>query len=367
MDKLINRILKLLQMAGDLINLLFNYRRAKKIAEKSLLFSRSIQEKTPCPLCGEARPQLLINFPLGWPMPQNDHLLYYEYSDDRFSEVLKARNLLFRTAGFFLRTRWDFCPKCRNVIFATKFSDSHLNEYYAKYYKRLAKPSPKRRAAKEPYAKYVDSLVGENSHLLEFGSAEGYAANYLAMRGHKVTVVEPSGFREIVMQNQDIAVCGDINSLPKGRFDCIYLHHVLEHFSDPASFFILAKNLLKENGLLVIQVPDISIQMQLYILSLRLCHYALINPVEKDNELLSNYFLNGNGRPYYWMDALGNNHLYAFTLFGLEYLLRKNRFKIKKMKQTMKNDLRFDKDILAWPVDNENGQTPNGLTIVAQR
>lgn len=367
MTAFIHRIIKIILMMRDVAVLLLNYSCAEKLAKQSLLGKRLKREEVICPLCKEGKPQMLIEFPLSWPMPQNDHLLYYDYSAPYFAEVLEKKDLLFKTAGFFLSTCWNFCPNCRNAILSTKFSDRHLSEYYSKYYKRLAKPSLKRRAAKEPYAKYVDSLVKSGIRLLEFGAAEGYAANYLAMRGHNVTVVEPSSFRNIVMQNKGISVCDNALLLPKGHFDCIYLHHVLEHFNDPAAFITLAETLLKEGGLLIIQVPDISLQMRLYLSSLHMCHYALVNPIKKNDELLTKFFSDAMSKPYYWMDALGNNHLYAFTSFGLEYLLKKNNFKIKKVKQTTKDNLKFDKRFLAWPVDAENGQTPNGLTIVAQK
>jgi SAM-dependent methyltransferase len=359
-----NRLNKISGMIGELALAMVDFTKAGDLAQKSLL--KEVPALRDCALCGAGGLQDFIRFPLGWPMPQRDHLLYYDYARTDFTGILENKELLFRTAGFFLGVRWDFCPHCRNLSLAVKFSDEHIHDYYARYYQRLAPSSPRRRNTKEHYARFADSLVPRGAQLLELGAAEGYAADYLANAGHRVYVVEPSVLRSSVSQSGNITLIPDIEGQDKESFDLIYLHHVLEHFNDPAAFLAKASQLLRKNGKLMIQVPDISLQIRAYLKSLRWCHYALFNPVRCDRKAVDEYFP-GEPRPYYWMDALGNNHLYAFSPFGLRYLLEKSGFKIGYLKQTRKDDLLFDKNSLMWPLDRENGQTPNGLTIVARR
>lgn len=367
MGIILHRLFKIKTMLEDTAIYLINYRVLKILAENSLAyrFQPAAQDGKICPLCKERPTELLINFPLGWPIRQNDQLLYYDYTQLDFNAVKKRKELLVRGGGFFLSVKWNFCRSCQNASLNTNFTDEHLKEYYSNYYERIALSGQKRRNTKEAYARYVDSFIGKNSNLLEFGSAEGYAAAYLARQGHKVCIVEPSAFGRIAAENAGVDLVSDINGLNNNFFDGIYLHHVFEHLCDPVSFLTKAHKLLKKWGILIIQVPDISLQFGLYLKSLHLCHYTIFNPVSYNKEIYSLYLAQSKNT-YYWMDALGNNHLYAFSPYGLEYILKQNNFKIKTVKQTRREELIFDKG-LSWPVDRENGQTPNGLTIVAEK
>lgn len=368
MSLLLSRLQKTFFMLQDVYIYLTNYRKLKKLSCASLLFRETHSHKPmrDCLLCGSKDSLTrLIEFPIGWPMPQNDHLLYFDYSGQYFNEALYNENLLSRGGGFFMSIPWNFCHICRNASLGIKFSREHLGEYYQKYYKRLAPSNEKRKNTKIRHAQCINCIIPKKSSILEIGSAEGYASGFLSQQGHEVYAAELSEFRNELSAKGVIPV-DSIESFANDYFDCIYMHHVLEHIPDLTNFLSCLNRKLKPGGILFIQVPDLSLQIKLYLQSLKACHFSLINCVWYDYKLIKS-ICSVIKETFYWMDALGNNHIWAFTSFGLEYLLRNANFKVKAIRLTTKDRLFFDRNILAWPVDRENGQTPNGLTIVAEK
>ncbi len=329
------------------------YRKAVDVLKPSVL-NQSGNNPQTCPLCREKNLKPLIDMPIGWPMVQNDHLLYFDLKNDH-GTILKYRSFIEKTAGFMLNLPWVFCDGCKNAFLNVSLPESQLELYYSKFYQRLAISNEKRKNTKEVHARYIDGLISRQSNILEIGSAEGYAASYLRRCGHRVWENELSNGK------------GD-RHLEDAGFDCIFLHHVFEHFEKPISFLQHSYRALKPNGLLIIQVPDLSLQMGLYLKSFRWCHYRLWNFLRVNEGLIeqSEIFCK-KFQTYKWMDALSNNHLFAFTPNGLTSLLERADFQIQVVQQTTQDRLMFKPEEYSWPVDRENGQTPNGLTVVATK
>ncbi|WP_370520225.1 class I SAM-dependent methyltransferase [Flavobacterium sp. xlx-214] len=68
--------------------------------------------------------------------------------------------------------------------------------------------------------------------------------------------VEPSEKARTIAQSKKISVAQAIDSLNEKKYDVITLWHVLEHVKDLDEYFTFFKNHLKEDGLLVIAVPN---------------------------------------------------------------------------------------------------------------
>lgn len=340
-------------------------KKALTIAQKSMLWGLKNRDfSRGCPICGHSHLEQLIQFPIGWPMPQNHHLLYFDQSDDEFPSFIENRFLIEKTMGFLLSISWNYCLVCRNASLDTTFDRHHIMNYYSRYYRRRAPSSQKRQNTKEVYGRYLHQWLKRKSRILEIGSAEGYVANYLARQGHRIWAIEPSHTRSQLLVHENIFIESDIERLEPHSFDCVYLHHVFEHIIHPMDFLNKVYELLKKGGILFIQVPDLSSQMDGYLKSLRWCHYAFHNPIYYHREWIRNYFPKKKDS-YKWMDALNNDHVSAFTPFGLEYILKRCHFSVQKVQSTTKDRLICDEKRYSWPIDRENGQTPNGLTLIA--
>lgn len=357
------KIFKIKLILIDLI-LFFLFKHKISIFAKKSLLNATGNSTRECPLCGKEMIRWLIDLPIGWPVPQKEHLLFFDYQQDGFATIIKNRRFIERTLGFYANLNWSFCLSCNNASLKVNFDQAHIDEYYSIYYNRKPALSSKRRNTKEIHAKFIDSLVQPKSAILEFGCGDGYAAKYLAKSGHNVCVFEPSSFRRNLKLLEALTVSSDIEELEENSFDCIYLHHVLEHIVDINGFFIHCRRMLRNKGLLIIQVPDLSMQMRVYLKSLRFCHYRISNRFRYNRELIySDFFENSDN--FYWIDALINNHVYAFSCNGLEQVLKSNGFDLIYKQQTTRGRLIFNPDIYTWPVDRENGQTPNGVTVAA--
>jgi len=95
--------------------------------------------------------------------------------------------------------------------------------------------------------------------LLDVGSGTGAFVSEMSLNGWFVTGLEPDeGARQVAKKEYNIEL-RDMNQfyvLPPQSFDAITLWHVLEHVHDLSPYVEQLKNLLKENGRLLIAVPN---------------------------------------------------------------------------------------------------------------
>jgi SAM-dependent methyltransferase len=103
-------------------------------------------------------------------------------------------------------------------------------------------------------AKYV--LPGK---MLDIGSGTGEFLNFCKKSGWETMGVEPNkAVREFSISNYGLKILDSETSLRTGNdsFDVISMWHVLEHLENPEEQFELNNGLLKENGLLVVALPN---------------------------------------------------------------------------------------------------------------
>ncbi len=114
-----------------------------------------------------------------------------------------------------------------------------------------------------PYSSHsqVLDLVKSGARVLDMGCGEGMLARPLKIKGCHVTGVDKLA-PEVVSAEVDRYVQADISAdrLPFDReFDCVIMSDVLEHVAEPGELLIKARRLLKEDGSLVVSVPNIAL------------------------------------------------------------------------------------------------------------
>lgn len=153
---------------------------------------------------------------------------------------------------------------------------------------------------KREIQKYV-----KTGHILDIGCGRGLFLHLMRKHGWKVAGVEfdeetalhvskAYGFKVIPSEF--------ISELPDKSFDVITLFHVLEHTISPQMTINECKRLLKEGGLLVIEVPNLS---------------SLQASIGK--------------KAWFHLDL--PHHSYHFLEVGIKALLKKNSFRILRVKQ----------------------------------
>ena len=98
----------------------------------------------------------------------------------------------------------------------------------------------------------------KGGRVLEIGSSTGLLLKLFQEKGFAVTGVEPSS------KSSRYAIKRGINTITKsferaklnGKFDVVILNHVLEHLKDPKEVLNKTWNLLNNDGIIVINVPN---------------------------------------------------------------------------------------------------------------
>ena len=361
--RIINRVLSELSL---LLCVIKTYRKSKLLSNRSLLSANNpkFKAETNCQICKSDQVNLLASIPVNLPSGQGHSLLYFDYDDKELALISEEQEILDRTMGFFMSIRWQFCDNCKNGSQITEFTSEHMLEYYRRFYLRGKVTNQLRRNTKELHGHYISSMLPPQSNIYEIGSADGITAEYLAGKGHTVYVFEPSGqFDGGLKQSRLVNFVNDTSVLT-GKLDAIYLHHVLEHIPDPVEYLKTLMPLLKKGGLLLIQVPDLSLQVNLVEKIFRKSIYTLFNKPYINSGLVKSEVSPKEGLSDWW-DALVNDHINAFTVEGMKNILKASGFQTRDMIQSTYNRITYDTDKYAWPVDEETGSPPNGMSVVA--
>jgi 2-polyprenyl-3-methyl-5-hydroxy-6-metoxy-1,4-benzoquinol methylase len=152
--------------------------------------------------------------------------------------------------------------------------------------------------------KLADKLVNEygiaNGRVFEVGASDGALLKHLAEIGkNEVMGIEPSEkLRSLAEISGTRVIHGYFNSKfvessSIGTFDCVIIRHVIEHIDDLADMIFSLRRILNDNGLLVVETPDVDKMIQ--------------------NQLFSNIF---------------HEHLNYFSVSSISKLLSKGGFEI---------------------------------------
>lgn len=98
----------------------------------------------------------------------------------------------------------------------------------------------------------------QNGNLLDIGAGTGLFVDTMRKAGWKVTGLEPDEAARARAREMKILLndAKDLFHLPVASFDAITLWHVLEHVHDLQAYFKQIRQLLQDNGKLIIAVPN---------------------------------------------------------------------------------------------------------------
>jgi tetratricopeptide (TPR) repeat protein len=146
----------------------------------------------------------------------------------------------------------------------------YVNEYFSEYY-GYSKPTGSYildalRKAKNRYKLFGEFLSNPSPRVLEIGSSVGAQLRVILdnVPNAEVVGIEPSiefsGFaqEELGLNNVYQGLWQDhLHRFEQKTFDLIIVSHVLEHFESPREFLTHIRNLLKDSGVIFIEIPDI--------------------------------------------------------------------------------------------------------------
>jgi 2-polyprenyl-3-methyl-5-hydroxy-6-metoxy-1,4-benzoquinol methylase len=136
---------------------------------------------------------------------------------------------------------------------------------YRVSYKGTYSPKPKHilRAGNVALSRHrkIERLLLKPQVILDVGSGGGEFSYLLQFLGHDVTGIEPNkGYAEYSIReyglNVQVGFVQDV-ILPEEGFDLVTIWHVLEHTENPCAVLSKLHALLKPQGVLVIEVPNV--------------------------------------------------------------------------------------------------------------
>ena len=116
-----------------------------------------------------------------------------------------------------------------------------------------------RKTSLERKLKLIDSFSSEDKKLLDVGCGTGDFLQIAQQNNWSVSGIEPNeDARQIANSktNNSVSNIEQLLEFPKQSFDVITLWHVLEHLPNLDEQVSILKSLLKENGTLIIAVPN---------------------------------------------------------------------------------------------------------------
>ncbi len=110
--------------------------------------------------------------------------------------------------------------------------------------------------------------------IIDVGCGEGWAVNYFKKLGWEITGLDFSdfGIKKFNSQYVEYFIKGDVMENidllinENKKYDVVLLDHVYEHVTDPIEIVEKIKEVLNENGLLIINVPNDFSMLQNYLM-----------------------------------------------------------------------------------------------------
>ncbi len=140
--------------------------------------------------------------------------------------------------------------KSENYISHTNTSKGLINSLYQRVRKRTLKQK----------RKLIEKTTGlKSGSILDVGSGTGAFVHEMKESGWQITGLEPDADAISVAKKDFEIELKSINQfyqLSPGSFDAITMWHVLEHVHDLQDYMVQLRYLLKENGKLLIAVPN---------------------------------------------------------------------------------------------------------------
>lgn len=206
----------------------------------------------------------------------------------------------------------------------------------------------------------------KKSSVLELGSSSGQITSVLSKWSKKVTAVEGSSkFMKIAkkklgkVKNVEFHKAYFEKFDTDEKFDCIILHHILEHVSDPTLLLCRISKFLKKNGIIAITVPNSdALSRQLAV------KMGLMSSVF---DLTENDKFHGHVRVYSW-DMLEKQVVKSgYKVIGKHGLSFK-LFSDKQNMQMIKAEIIGDDQLRGlWKLADELPRIAGAITVVAKK
>jgi 2-polyprenyl-3-methyl-5-hydroxy-6-metoxy-1,4-benzoquinol methylase len=185
------------------------------------------------------------------------------------AHALTGSDLLFESTSKTFTL--DSCPSCRCLFMNPMPGTEEIAGFYpTQYWWNSARPgalktleSIYRKLALRDHVSFIMRAAGNRTGLdiLDVGCGSGTLLGLLKQRGFRPTGVDFSAEAVQVAETENgvRVVVGSLTqaAFPDRSFDIVTLFHVMEHVTNPREVLAEVSRILKPNGAIVLQVPNI--------------------------------------------------------------------------------------------------------------
>jgi 2-polyprenyl-3-methyl-5-hydroxy-6-metoxy-1,4-benzoquinol methylase len=168
-----------------------------------------------------------------------DHLV----SDETYEIMLNQENEMLVTSPI---------PADLNKYYESEEYQSHHNQ--KKTFLNFIYNTVKKRSFKKKESLFQNGKTQKS--ILDIGAGTGDFLQYCKDHKYEVTGTEPSATARKIARAKGIELYESIDQLLDQKFDVITMWHVLEHIPNLFECLEQLKSLLKENGKLIVAVPN---------------------------------------------------------------------------------------------------------------
>jgi SAM-dependent methyltransferase len=165
--------------------------------------------------------------------------------------------------------RTTICRRCGLVWSNPRPGEEEVRRYYSREYrvdyKGQTTPSPRHsaRSARGALNRYrnLAPFLKTGDRILDVGAGAGETVYVLRRKGFDAQGLEPDEqyahyAREQLSVPVSTGFVQDV-AFPDGSFDVVTMYHALEHVEDPSRILATLRSWLTENGLLLVEVPNL--------------------------------------------------------------------------------------------------------------
>jgi 2-polyprenyl-3-methyl-5-hydroxy-6-metoxy-1,4-benzoquinol methylase len=186
--------------------------------------------------------------------------------------------------------RTTICRRCGLVWANPPPVKNAVRTYYSDEYRRDYKGTPSRtlpqiyHAGLGALARYraIRHLLAADEPILDVGCGGGELVYLLRRLGFDATGIEPDrSYSEAARSVLGLPVqTGFIQDLdfPQGAFGTILMYHVLEHVDTPIPVLARLRDWMKDDGVLVVEVPNIEARFEAPITRFHVAHLFYYSP-----------------------------------------------------------------------------------------
>jgi 2-polyprenyl-3-methyl-5-hydroxy-6-metoxy-1,4-benzoquinol methylase len=186
--------------------------------------------------------------------------------------------------------RTTICRRCGLVWANPPPAQQAVRTYYSEQYRREYKGTPRRtlpqiyNAGRGALARYrrIRQLLRSDGAVLDVGCGGGELVYLLRRLGFDASGIEPDrSYSESARSDLGLPVqTGFIQDLdfPDGAFSLILMYHVLEHVDRPVEILGRLRRWLSDDGVLVVEVPNIEAQREAPITRFHVAHLFYYSP-----------------------------------------------------------------------------------------